>query len=75
MEKEVKTGTVIWFKKTMGFIAQDEGGKDMFVHYTSILTEGPTGYKTLEPGQKVSYTVGANNVGPQAENVEILGNK
>ena len=72
MESEVKTGTVLWFsRKGYGFIEMDDGGKDKFVHWTQInLPEGQ--FKVLEAGQKVSFTIGANKHGPQAENVTIL---
>jgi CspA family cold shock protein len=48
------TGTAKWFNdaKGYGFIAPDEGGKDLFVHYSSISGEG---YRSLPEGSKVSY--------------------
>ncbi|EPI2198637.1 cold-shock protein [Enterococcus hirae] len=63
----MKTGTVKWFdnKKGYGFIA-GEDGKDIFVHYTAILTEG---FKTLEEGQPVQYDVVEGKQGLQASNV------
>lgn len=62
------TGTVKWFNesKGFGFIAQDEGGDDVFVHFSTIQGEG---FKTLTEGQKVSYEVEAGPKGPQATNV------
>jgi len=47
-------GTVKWFnaEKGYGFISNDEGGEDVFVHYSSIMTDG---YKTLAEGQKVTF--------------------
>lgn len=47
-------GTVKWFnaKKGFGFIANDEGGDDIFVHYTAIESDG---FKTLKEGQKVTF--------------------
>lgn len=62
------TGTVKWFneKKGFGFIAQDDGGKDVFVHFSAISSSG---FKTLSDGQKVSYEVTDSPKGPQASNV------
>ena len=67
---ERKEGTVKWFNssKGYGFISQ-EGGEDVFVHFQSIVGDG---YKTLEEGQKVEFTVGEGLKGPQAENVSPL---
>ena len=49
-------GTVKWFnaQKGYGFITNDEGGDDVFVHFSSIVTEG---FKTLEEGQKVTFEI------------------
>ncbi|UGY93940.1 cold-shock protein [Streptomyces gobiensis] len=62
------TGTVKWFnpEKGFGFIAQDEGGPDVFVHYSAIAS---TGYRELHEGQKVQFDVTQGPKGPQAENV------
>ena len=62
------TGTVKWFneKKGYGFIARDEGGSDVFVHFSAI--QG-SGFKTLVEGQKVSFDVEEGPKGPQATNV------
>ena len=62
------TGTVKWFNesKGFGFIAQDDGGADVFVHFSSIQGEG---FKTLAEGQKVSFEIKDGPKGPQAENV------
>jgi CspA family cold shock protein len=63
------TGTVKWFNdaKGYGFITPDEdGGKDLFVHHTAIVSEG---YKSLAEGAKVQYDVGEGDKGPQALNV------
>ena len=67
---EVKTGTVKWFNnsKGYGFITPSEGGKDLFVHMSSIMMEG---YKTLSDNQKVSYQVGDSDRGPVATNVMV----
>jgi CspA family cold shock protein len=61
-------GTVKWFnqEKGYGFIIPDEGGEDLFVHYSAI--EGG-GFRSLEEGEKVSYEVGQGRKGPQAQNV------
>lgn len=70
-DKQVFTGTVIWFSNNRGYgyIKPDEGEKDWFIHWSQICKEG---YKTLTKGQKVSYVVGANDRGPQAEQVTVL---
>ena len=67
---ETKTGTVKWFNnsKGYGFITPTEGGKDLFVHMSSIMMEG---YKTLTDNQKVSYQVGESDRGPVATNVTV----
>ncbi len=66
-------GTVKWFnsEKGYGFIQQEEGGDDVFVHFRQINNTG-YGRVSLEEGQKVSYEVGEGQKGPQAENVTIL---
>jgi len=66
-------GTVKWFnsEKGFGFIQQDDNGKDVFVHYRQINSNGYDRV-TLEEGQKVSFEVGKGEKGPQAENVTIL---
>jgi len=60
-------GTVKWFKneKGFGFISQD-GGEDVFVHHTSIQMDG---YKTLNEGDRVEFTVTRGDKGLKAENV------
>ena len=61
-------GTVKWFNedKGYGFISPDEGGEDLFVHYSGI--EGGV-YKSLEEGQKVTYEATQGRKGMQAEQV------
>jgi len=66
-------GTVKWFnsEKGYGFIQQEDGGDDVFVHFRQINNTG-YGRVSLEEGQKVSYEVGEGQKGPQAENVTVL---
>ncbi|MCJ7678007.1 MAG: cold-shock protein [Anaerolineales bacterium] len=63
-------GTVKWFNsgKGYGFIAR-EGGPDVFVHFTAIQSEG---FRTLEEGQKVEFTIEQGQKGPQASNVLLV---
>ena len=62
-------GTVRWFDpaKGFGFIAPDDGGEDVFVHFSAIPDTG--GFRTLDEGQQVEYTATAGPRGPQAEDV------
>ncbi len=65
------TGNVKWFNadKGFGFIEQDGGGPDVFVHYSAIATSG---YRELKDGQKVQFEVTQGQKGPQAENVRAI---
>ncbi len=70
---ERQTGTVRKFDKTYGFIRPDNGhGKDVFVHYTEIESEG-VGRRTLAEGQIVSFEVEEAEKGPKAVRVRIEG--
>ncbi len=62
-----KQGTVKWFNasKGYGFIAHD-GGKDVFVHFSAIAMDG---YRSLNEGDKVEFTIEDSPKGPQAANV------
>ena len=64
----VARGTVKWFNgdKGYGFITPDEGGEDLFVHYSGI---AGSGFRSLEEGQRVSYEPTRGRKGEQAENV------
>jgi len=65
------TGTVKWFNdaKGFGFISQDDGGKDVFVHFSALTGSG---FKSLAEGQKVSFDVTDGAKGPQASNVVTI---
>ena len=64
------TGTVKWFNnaKGYGFILSDEGGDDLFAHYSSISMEG---YKTLKAGQAVTFDVIEGAKGLHATNIQL----
>ncbi|HSC35761.1 MAG: cold-shock protein [Thermodesulfobacteriota bacterium] len=66
---ERKIGTVKWFNSTKGFgFIEVENGDDVFVHYSEIKA---TGFRTLEEGQRVEFTVVKGQKGPQAQNVVL----
>jgi cold shock protein len=62
------TGTVKWFNddKGYGFIAPDDGGKDLFAHFSEVQVDG---HKTLTENQKVSFEVTQGAKGPQASKI------
>jgi CspA family cold shock protein len=65
------TGTEKWFngEKGFGFIAPDDGGPDVFAHYSAIQSSG---YRSLDENQKVQFDVTQGPKGPQAENITPL---
>lgn len=64
------TGTVKWFNDEKGFgFIEREGERDVFVHFRQIVGDG---HRTLKEGQKVEFTIGEGQKGPQAENVVPL---
>jgi CspA family cold shock protein len=66
------TGKVQWFNadKGFGFIQQDAGGPDVFVHFSAIVQA--TGFKELHEGDTVEYDTRQGSKGPEAENVVVL---
>jgi CspA family cold shock protein len=61
-------GTVKWFnaEKGFGFITPDDGGADVFAHFSAIATSG---YRTLDENQRVEFEIAQGQMGPQAENI------
>ena len=68
-EEVMATGTVKWFNdaKGFGFITPDEGGDDLFAHFSAIVA---TGYKSLKEGDKVTFDVTEGPKGKQASNIQ-----
>ncbi len=68
---ERETGVVKWFNasKGFGFITRDGGEEDVFVHYSAISSSG---YRSLDEGQRVEFTVTQGQKGPQAQDVTVL---
>lgn len=66
------TGTVKWFNETkgFGFIKPDDGGADLFAHYSGIKSKG---FRTLKENQHVEYQVQQGQKGPQAVEINVLG--
>ncbi|HEX5276297.1 MAG TPA: cold-shock protein [Fluviicoccus sp.] len=65
------TGTVKWFneEKGFGFITPDDGGKDLFAHFSEIVGSG---FKSLSEGQKVSFNATQGQKGPQASQIQVI---
>jgi CspA family cold shock protein len=61
-------GTVKWFnaEKGFGFITPDDGGADVFAHFSAIATSG---YRSLDENQRVEFEIAQGQKGPQAENI------
>lgn len=65
------TGVVKWFNSSKGFgFISNEDGQDVFVHYTGIRDVG--GFRSLEEGQRVEFTIEEGKKGPQAQDVTVL---
>ena len=68
---EQETGIVKWFNgsKGFGFIERESGDGDVFVHYSAVNT---TGFRSLDEGMRVEFTVVQGEKGPQAQDVTII---
>ncbi len=68
----IQTGIVKWFNdgKGFGFIAPNDGGKDLFAHHSEIRNDG--GFRTLAEGANVQFEVKAGPKGPQATNIRVI---
>lgn len=69
--RNMARGTVKWFdgEKGYGFITPEDGGKDLFVHFSNITGSG---FRTLEEGQAVQFEVGEGRKGPEATDVQAV---
>lgn len=67
------TGKVKWFNETkgFGFIIPDNGGEELFAHYSAIQSDG---FKTIKENQRVTYDVVQGQKGLQAANIAVVGN-
>jgi CspA family cold shock protein len=70
-EENMASGTVKWFNgdKGFGFITQDDGGADVFAHFSAIVADG---YRSLEENQRVEFDITQGAKGPQAANIRPL---
>jgi CspA family cold shock protein len=68
LEEKMSTGTVKWFNdaKGFGFITPDDGGEDLFAHFSEVQASG---FKSLQEGQKVTFEVKQGPKGQQAANI------
>jgi CspA family cold shock protein len=66
--RDMAVGTVKWFnaEKGFGFITPDDGGADVFAHFSAIATSG---YRSLDENQRVEFEIAQGQKGPQAENI------
>jgi len=71
MTDKIMTGKVCWFdsRKGIGFLTKDDGTGDLFVHWSNVEMDG---FKTLKPGQVVSFELGENHKGAQAINIKVI---
>lgn len=75
MTNERFLGNVVWFNdaRGYGFIRRNNDGKEFFIHFSNIVLDDPNVRKTLLAEQSVSFSIGANQRGPQAIEVVIDG--
>ena len=71
LDSETITGTVKWLNdaKGYGFITREDGGKDVFCHFSAIASDG---FKSLKEGDRVQFEVEEGTKGPQAANVTVI---
>jgi CspA family cold shock protein len=67
---ERETGTVKWFNASKGYgFIERQGGPDVFVHFSAIMSDG---YRTLQEGQRVEFSIEKGPKGLQAANVQVI---